>query len=224
MEKKTILLIDDHPLFREGLKAIISRDPRYEVVGEAGTGAEGLEMAKELEPDLVVVDLSLPDLSGLELIREVRRGLEATCILVVSMHSRIDYITEAFQAGATGYVVKDSASHMLLQSLETVLAGEYFMDTSVARQVAKRLIDGPAGEPGGAEAGFVLLTPREQEILPLLAEGISTKEIGQRLFISPKTVENHRSNIMNKLGLHSALELFRYAARFGLIDVEKWKK
>ncbi len=224
VKKKSVLIIDDHPLFREGLKAIIGRDAHFDVVGEAGTGREGLRMAKKLEPDLVLVDISLPDQSGIQLTREIRTLLAETRVLIVSMHSKIDYIAEAFQAGATGYVVKESASERLIKGLEYVSRGDYFLDSSVSQQVVKRLMDSPAKDEKITDAAYGNLSPREQEVMRLLAEGLSRKEIGEKLFISPKTVENHRTNIMNKLGLHSTIELIRYAARLGLIDVDLWKE
>ena len=222
--KKTILIIDDHPLYREGLKSIIGRDDRFEVIGEAGNGREGLQIARKLKPDLVVVDISLPDTSGIQLTRDIRSLLSEARIIIVSMHSKIDYIAEAFQAGATGYVVKESASDRLIQGLESVASGEYFLDSSISHQVVENLLKFPIKEAKITNADYASLTRREQEVMRLLAEGFSAKEIAVKLFISPKTVENHRSNIMNKLGLHSTMELVRYAARLGLIDVDLWKQ
>jgi DNA-binding NarL/FixJ family response regulator len=223
VHKKTILIIDDHPLFREGLKAIIGRDNRFEVVGEAGNGREGLRLAKELKPDLALVDMSLPDQSGIQLTRELKNTSLKTRIMIITMHSKLDYIVKAFQAGATAYVVKESAPERLIQGMDTVLEGEYFMDSSVSHKVVEKLMQFPKKGAKITNASYDTLTSREQEIMVLLAEGLSSKEIAEKLFISPKTVDNHRTNILRKLNLHSTIELIRYAARLGIIDVDLWK-
>jgi DNA-binding NarL/FixJ family response regulator len=222
--KKTILIVDDHPLVREGLISILKSAAGYEVVGQAGNARDAIRMVKNHNPDLVLLDLGLPDKSGIELSREIRNISPPTHILIVSMHSRVDYIVKAFQAGATGYMTKESATERLLQGIEDVLNGEYFMDGSVSHRVVERLMQTPEKEMRITDAAYETLTPREQEIMVLLAEGHSAKETAAKLFISPKTVENHRTSIMNKLGLHSTLELVRYAAKLGLIDVDLWKE
>ncbi len=221
--KTRILLVDDHPLFREGIKAIIARNIRYEVVGEAATADQGLQMARELKPDLILIDLSLPDRSGIELIRDIHCLSPKIRMMVVSMHSKIDYIVRAFQSGASGYLTKESASEMMMLGIDYVLKGDYYLDPSISLQVVKKLAELPPVNVVVNSSGYDTLTLREQEVLVMLAEGQSSKQIAEKLFISPKTAENHRSTIMRKLGLHSAIELARYAARIGLIDLDLWK-
>jgi DNA-binding NarL/FixJ family response regulator len=222
--KKKILLVDDHPLFRAGLKSLLAANPSFEVVGEAGNGQEGLRLAKSLKPDLVLLDISLPDRNGLEITRELRDLFPDLRIMIISMHSKIDYITEAFRAGALGYVIKESAADRLVQGLEAVARGEYFLDSSLSHKVVEKILGSPAKETRVTDKKYDSLTPREEQILRLLAEGQPVKKIGEKLFISPKTVENHRANIMEKLGLHSTMELIRYAVRLGLIDPDLWKE
>jgi DNA-binding NarL/FixJ family response regulator len=223
-QKQKLIIVDDHPMFREGLKSIIAQNPDLEVLGESGEGKTALKMAKSLQPDLVLMDISLPDITAIDLTRTIKRLLPETQILIISMHAKIDYITAAFQAGAKGYVVKDAPSGKILQAVELVSRGEYFLDASVARQVVERLAELPGSKVNiDNDAAYESLTRREQEILGLIADEQSTKEIADRLCISPKTVENHRTNIMAKLGIHSTMEIVRYAAKLGLIDLDRWK-
>lgn len=221
---KRVLIIDDHPLFREGLKSIIAEDRHFVVAGEAGNARDGFALATKLKPDVVLVDISLPDQSGMQLTRRIRQTLPKTRVMIISMHSKIDYIVEAFQSGATGYVVKESAAGRLVQGLYAVTAGEYFLDSSISHEVVTRLMKSPVREARVSDTDYGRLTPREQEIMRLLAEGLLKTEIADRLCISTKTVDNHRSNIMKKLELGSTMELVRYAARLGLIDIDLWKE
>lgn len=223
VKKKKLLIVDDHPTFREGIKSIIARNPQLEIVGEAGEGKAALKLVENLRPDMVLLDVSLPDINGIDLIQDIRKVLPETRILMISMHSKIEYLTSAFQAGATGYVVKDAPAEKILQALDLVSRGEYFLDTLVARQIVKRLAELPSQQGKVTDAAYGSLTPREQEILRLTAEGQSKNKIADRLCISPRTVDNHRANLMAKLDLHSTLEMVRYAAKIGLIDVDHWK-
>ena len=222
--KIRMIIVDDHPLFREGIKTIITQSGKFEIISESGSGQDGLEKSTQFKPDLVLLDISLPDESGIEVARKIRSQLPRTRVIILSMHSRIDYIVEAFQAGATGYVVKESAAERLGQALEAVAAGEYFLDSSISHEVVAKLMNSPAKEAKVSDAGYGQLTAREQEIMRMLAEGASKSNIADTLCISIKTVENHRANIMRKLNIHSAMELVRYAARLGLIDVDLWKE
>ncbi len=222
--KTRVLIIDDHPLFREGIKTIISKDDQFEVVDEAGSAREGLEKTSQLKPDVAVVDISLPDGTGMEVARKIRIKSPQTQIMILSMHSKIDYIVEAFQAGATGYVVKESAAERLAQGLKAVAAGEYYLDSSISQEVVAKLMNSPVKEAKVSDSGYGKLSPREQEIMRLLAEGTPKAEVADQLCISIKTVENHRTNIMRKLDIHNAMDLVRYAARLGLIDVDLWKE
>ena len=223
-KKKTILIIDDHPIFREGLIAIIERSHRFEVVGEAGNGGDGVQMARELKPDLALVDISLPDQSGIQLIGELKNVSPKTHVMIISVHSKMDYIVRAFQTGAAGYIVKESTSERLFQGMDAILNGEYFMDSSTSHHMIKKLMELPEKKVKITDVSYNTLTRREQEIVVLLAQGLSSKQIAGKLFISLKTVENHRSNIFHKLNIHSTIELVRYAARLGIIDVDLWKE
>jgi DNA-binding NarL/FixJ family response regulator len=223
VQKKSIVIVDDHTLFREGIKTIIERDHRFEIVGEAGNMRDGLNIAVKLKPDMFLVDISLPDKSGIQLAKEIHRMLPLAPIMIVSMHSKIEYIAEAFQAGALGYVVKESASDRLLHGLNIISRGDYYLDTSVSPGVIKSLMSHKVKKANMTDDSYATLTKREQEIMRLLAEGFTNKDIAEKLFISVKTVENHRGSIMTKLDLHSTYELMRYATKLGLIDVDLWK-
>ena len=221
--KKKLVVIDDHPLFREGLKSVIERNDTFEISGEAGYAREGFEMVKKLQPDVVIVDISLPDQSGIDLTKDICAAVPQSRVLIVSMHNKADYVASALHAGSKGYVLKGSPSERLLQAIAAVAHDDYFIDSALSGEMAKKLIESPSKEKTISDNSYQTLTPREQEIMRSLVEGERPKEIARTLCISTKTVENHRTNIMNKLGMNSMVNLIRYATRIGLIDLDTWK-
>ncbi len=223
MGKKRVLIVDDHPLFREGVKSLVERSANYQTVGEAGSGAEALALAVELKPDLVTMDVSLPDMSGIEAVRGILDVAPETRILMLSMYPKFDYVAEAFKAGAKGYVVKETTTARLIQGFDALCRGEFFVDGQVSQDLVAKLAQGPGRDQSIQDEKYGLLTPREQQVLRLVAEGGSTRQIAAAIELSPKTVENHRTNLMKKLEVHSKMELVKYAARLGLIDVESWR-
>ena len=215
--KNKIIIIDDHSLFRESLQDIVTQSPDYEVVGTAADAGEGERIAMRLKPDLAVVDLSLPDKSGIQLTRILRTILPEMTIVIVSMHSKIDYILSALQAGALGYLVKESVSHTLFDCLETTLDGKHYLDAALSGEIATKLLD-VSSQQVDSNSAYGALSPREQEVMRLLSQGQVTEVVAEKLCISPKTVANHRANIMNKLDIHNSAGLVRYAARLGLLE------
>jgi DNA-binding NarL/FixJ family response regulator len=218
--KYKLLIIDDHPMFRDGLKTIVQLNPAYEIAGEAGTCAEGLAQARSIRPDLVIVDISLPDGNGIDLARDILVQAPQTKVVMLSMHAKVDFIATAFQAGVSAYLAKESSREQLLQALDAVMAGRQYLDGSLSPRVVTELLSRPSEETRMADAAYGKLSRREQQVLRLLAEGLAPAVIAERLFISRKTVENHRTNILAKLGIKSPVALVRYAARLGLIDLE----
>jgi DNA-binding NarL/FixJ family response regulator len=215
--QKSIVIIDDHETFRASLRQIVGRYAGFTIAGEAADSRQGEAEVRRIKPDLAVVDLSLPDRSGIQLTRLLRAAVPETKIVIVSMHSKIDYIIGALRAGASGYVIKESVSGCLRDALEAVLRGEYYLDAALSQEIVARLLE-TAEVMDIADATYGNLTSREQEVLRMLAHGESVKEIADRLCISVKTVTNHRANILSKLDLHSTADLVRYAAKLGLLE------
>jgi DNA-binding NarL/FixJ family response regulator len=218
-QPKRLLLVDDHNLFREGLKMIIRRDSQFSVVGEAKDAEDGIRAALRLKPDIVLLDISLPGRGGIDLAREIRAKLPQTRIIIVSMFSRPDLVSEAVEAGAAGYVNKGSSPETLLHGIRVVADGQFYLDGAVSQELLAVLGDKGNKAEGVTNSEYAQLSSREQEVLRMIAEGIPSRDIAERLFISVKTVENHRSNILHKLGLKTTVDLVKYAARIGLIDI-----
>ncbi len=215
--KKThrLLIVEDHALMRKGLRALLESWPSFVVVGEASDGQEGIRCADALQPDLVLLDLSMPGTNGIEALREIKRVSEPSRVLVVTAHKDEEHIFAALGAGADGYFLKDSDADELLTALLSVLAGERYLSPAIATKVVARyLVREAPQEPSMYE----VLSGREREILKLVAEGKRSKDIGSYLGISPKTVERHRSNLMKRLGLHSVAALTSYAMSKGLLE------
>ena len=209
-----ILLADDHTVVRQGLRKVLEERPEWQVVAEAGDGRDAVRLAEEFRPDVAVVDVAMPLLNGIEATRQITKRAPQTKVLVLSMYSDEAYVTQMLKAGATGYLLKDSADVDLLEAVQAVSQGKSFFSPAVARLMS----DDYARQRGeNAVDRYESLSEREREIFQLVAEGKTNKEIAALLFISPSTVETHRARIMEKLDLHSAAEIVLYAVRRGVI-------
>lgn len=209
----SVLLVDDHKVLRDGLRALLESEEDLRVVKEAGTAAAAIAAAREVRPDVIVMDLGLPDMSGLEAIRAIRREDSDTKIVVLSMHSVGEFVRPAIEAGCDGYVPKSATHTSLLQAIRVVLSGERYLHPTVAASLMASLAEQPA-EP----ALFASLSEREQEVLKLSALGYTSREIGEKLFISPKTADTYRQRAMDKLGLEHRSDLVKFALRAGILD------
>jgi two-component system response regulator NreC len=213
-----ILLVDDHAVVRAGLHMLLGADAELQIVGEAENGAEALRLAHELEPDVVLMDISMPDMSGIEATRRIKEAHPDIVVLALTMHEDDQYFFEMLAAGASGYVPKRAAPNDLISAIHAVHRGGVFLFPSVARALVKDYLQ-RSTYAGDAGRSFDALTDREREVLTLIAQGLSNQEIADRLVISAKTVNRHRENIMAKLNLHSRVELVRYAIEKGLIEL-----
>jgi two-component system response regulator NreC len=213
----TILVVDDHHVVRRGLRTVLETEPGFSVVGEAADGLEALEMVERLQPDVVIVDIMLPSLNGLELIRRVRQGTSHTRMVVLSMHANEAYVLEALRNGASGYVLKDASGADVVHAVRTALAGGRYLSPPLSERAIEAY--GERRRPTVLDR-YETLTAREREVLQLAAEGFSSVDIAVRLSISARTVEAHRAHFMQKLGLRGQTELVRYAIRRGLLPSE----
>lgn len=211
-----LLLVDDHAVVRTGLRMLLEDQGGMEIVGEAGTAREALEAVEALSPDVVLMDIGLPDISGIEAARSIKARRPETAIVALTIHEDQEYFFKMLDAGATGYVPKRAAPEELIQAIETAAAGEVYLYPSLAKLLVKDYLSSETAERG--RQALDGLTAREQEVLTLLADGLSNPEIAEQLTISPKTVARHRENIMQKLNLHSRAELVKYAIRKGIIQ------
>ncbi len=215
MKKLRILLADDHSVMRSGLRALLERQSNLEVVGEADNGRDAVSLSSSLSPDVVVMDVAMPLLNGIEATKSILKQAPSTSVVMLSMHSDESYVMRSLNAGARGYLLKDSAAAELLSALDAVSQGKSFFSSAVRRLLAEDYVR--VLRQKGIVDSYELLTAREREILQLLAEGKTNKEVASDLNISPYTVETHRSHILEKLGLHTPAELILYAVRKGII-------
>jgi DNA-binding NarL/FixJ family response regulator len=215
MNRLRIIIVDDHAVVRRGVRALLESQPGWEVAGEAVTGREAVDLAKRLDPDIVVMDLSLPELNGLDAARQILKDSPRTEVLVLTMHHSEELVRNVLQAGARGYVLKSDADASLIAAVESLRAHKPFLTSTVTEFVLDDYVH--RAEEDVANAGMV--TPREREIIQLLAEGNSNKETASALSVSVKTVEAHRANIMRKLRLRSVSDLVRYAIRNKIVQV-----
>ena len=215
--KIRIILADDHKIVRDGLRALLERQSGMEVIAEADNGRATVRMARELVPDLVIMDIGMPDLNGIDATRQIVADLPKVKVIALSMHSDRRFVVQMFRAGASGYLLKDCAFEELTRAVLAVLKNQTYLSPAVAGPVMEDYIQQLSS---GEELGGTVLSPREREVLQLLAEGKTTKEVAAALCVSVKTVETHRQQIMNKLNMQSIADLTKYAIREGLTTLD----
>ncbi|MDE3087908.1 MAG: response regulator transcription factor [Chloroflexota bacterium] len=216
MTKIQVLVADDHTIVREGVRILLEAQSDIQVVGEAADGQEALERVRELQPDIVLIDIAMPNLNGLEATRAIKRDYPHVQVIVLTMYESDEYFFQVLNAGASGYVLKKAASSDLLAAIRAVHSGDVFLYPSVARRLVSDYL--ARVKSGEEQSSYDGLTPREHEVLKLIAEGHTNQAIADKLVISPSTVQTHRTRIMQRLNLHSRAELIQYAMRKGLLD------
>jgi len=212
-----IVIAEDHTILREGLKSLLRADPDFDIVGEAEDGRDAIRGAQTLSPDLVLMDLSMPRMNGLDALKEIKKQNPEVKIIVLTVHKTEEYVLTTLQAGADGYVLKDATHSELVMAIKNVLMGKRYLSPGISEKVIEGYLEGR--KTIKTRSAWDTLTQREREILKLIAEGYKNKEIADYLFISLKTVEKHRANLMRKLDLHNAAALTTYAVEKGLVTV-----
>ncbi len=218
-QKLTVLLADDHKLLRSGLKLLLQRNPDFSVVGEAADGEQTLQLFQQLEPDILLLDLSMPKMDGLECLREIKSRYPAAKVIVLTMHEDENYIKQAMQAGAAAYVHKSAADTDLFKAIAAVQAGELYLSQQDSNLLLHVLLN-EEQKPVDNQAPYILLSPREREVLRLIAHGYSMAEVAERLSLSIKTVDTYKTRLMEKLGTTKKSELVSYALKYGLLSNE----
>jgi DNA-binding NarL/FixJ family response regulator len=215
-EKVRIVLAEDHTILREGLRALLTTDPDFEIIGEAADGRAAVRFVEKQIPDLILMDLSMPRMTGMDAIREIKKRYPQTKIIALTVHKTEEYLRTTLQAGADGYVLKDATHDELMMAIQSVLKGKTYLSPGVSGKVIEGYLEGKENQMPLSTLG--LLSQREREVLKLIAEGYKNKEIASDLCISLKTVEKHRANLMKKLDLHNAAALTAYAIEQGLVE------
>ncbi len=215
MNKITVLIVDDHTIVRDGIAALLALAGDIEVVGEASNGSDAIEKARELNPDVVLMDVSMPILGGLEATRRICKEFRAK-IIILTQYDDKEYVFPAIEAGASGFISKVAASAELATGIRSVYNGDSYLSPSIAKLLVE---DYRSGDKRGNSDPYQQLTPRERDVIKLIAEGYTTQQIADMLVVSPKTVEGHRTNLMAKLGLRNRVELVKYAVRKGIISI-----
>lgn len=220
-DKITLLIADDHEVVRQGVRLLIGSHPRLTVIGEARDGAEAVAKSKELGPDVVLLDIAMPGLNGLQVANLIHASQPATRIIMFSMYAKEDYAHQALALGACGYLLKTSSGNEIIEAIEKAYAGQYCFSPQINAEIIQQYLNPhlPQSKP---QSGYDLLSDREQQVFRLVAEGLSSRRISQLLCISPRTVDKHRSNLMKKLGISDSRELVRYALKIGVLDPELW--
>ena len=216
MDKISVLLADDHTIFRQGLRMLLAQEEDIEVVGEAANGNEALELAKSLKPDIILLDIAMPEMDGLKVAQKLKKTLPETKIIALTVHKTEEYLLTTLQAGTDGYVLKDATHKELVMAINNVMEGKPYLSPGVSEKVIEGYLEGK--ESSQAVSSWETLSQREREVLKLIAEGYKNKEIAEELCISFKTVEKHRANLMKKLDLHNAAALAVYAVEKGLVN------
>jgi DNA-binding NarL/FixJ family response regulator len=213
-----VLLAEDHNVVREGLRLLLNAQPDIRVIGEATNGRQAVALARENCPDVAVLDISMPDLDGLQAAGLIRAGLPRTQVLILTMHESDAYFFRAVEAGAAGYLLKKAASEDLISAVRAVAQGEAFFYPSMARKLLEGYLKQDRSMPAAGSSGYDELSDREREVMFLLVRGLSNQEIAEKLVVSSSTVQTHRGHILRKLGLDTTIDLVRYAIRHGLIE------
>lgn len=219
-----VLLVDDHAILREGIRFLLSASGEIEIVGEAGDGIEALELAENLNPDAVLMDIAMPRMNGIEATKELKKRYPDLPVVILSMYDSEEYILPILKAGASGYVLKKAAGQELVSAIKAAVSGQVILDPSVAKTVVDSIGTGQPGRErtaGAAHPALGQLTEREKEVLILVARGLTNQQICEKLFISIKTVQAHRANLMDKLDLHDAVELTKFAIKTGLVLLDE---